>query len=344
MSLRNFPSWLISVCGSRTPQEDARPDLRGIIGSLLNVVSYTPSNNPHVATSTTDALEKALVGEVESWDVDDGHDGAQFASISKKAVSLIQFWYSRHSFDEKFTFALYAFFFYIDDCVGKPGLDDYQRRLMMGLPQVDPVLTHYQRVLGKLYDHWDPISADAMVCAAMEFMNGSILENRHEIMGLTVAPTAPNWPKYLRAKSGLGSGAAFAIFPKQAHPDISAYIQVVPDIDEFTCLANDILSFYKEELAGETTNYVHFRSRTTSKPPKQVLAEMVREASNLHVRIAATLARHPEALAAWRTFENGFIAWHLSIKRYKLSELGFQYLKLETPNSDSYSSFKESVY
>jgi hypothetical protein len=34
---------------------------------------------------------------------------------------------------------------------------------------------------------------------------------------------------------------------------------------------------------------------------------MVREVGDLHVRIAATLEKHPEALAAWRSFEDGFM-------------------------------------
>ncbi|KAJ7838631.1 hypothetical protein B0H14DRAFT_2788991 [Mycena olivaceomarginata] len=163
-----------------------------------------------------------------------------------------------------------------------------------------------------------------MVCAAMEFMNGTILENRAETKELAVMSTAPAWPKYLRAKSGLGPAAACAIFPMKVHPDISAFIQVLPDIDEYTYLANDVLSFYKEELAGETMNYVHVRSKTTSKRPKQVLIDMVQEVGDLHIRIAATLANHPEALAAWKTFENGFLAFHLAAGRYKLSHLGFR--------------------
>ncbi|KAF8151137.1 isoprenoid synthase domain-containing protein [Mycena galopus ATCC 62051] len=204
-------------------------------------------------------------------------------------------------------------------------LEGYQRNLLLGCPQADPALRHYHEVLGKVYDHWDPVCANMMVCAAMEFVSGTILENRPETMALAVLPTAPNWPKYLRAKSGLGPGAACAIFPKKIHPDIAVYVLVLPDVDEFTCLTNDILSFYKEELAGEATNYVKARSKTTQKHPKQVLVEMVREVEDLHVRIAATLANHPEALAAWLTFESGFIAWHLSIGRYKLSQLGFRY-------------------
>ncbi|KAJ7885896.1 isoprenoid synthase domain-containing protein [Mycena olivaceomarginata] len=305
-------------------QDDEAVDLRTIIGSLLEIVAWSPSNYPRIVPSITDALEKAVAAEIGSWNVGNEHS-ALFASISKKAVGLIQFWYSHNSFDVKLTFALYAwFFFYIDDCADALSLEDYQRGQLLGRPQSDPALAHYHEILAKIYDHWDPVCANFMVCAAMEFVNGTILENRAETKELTVMSTAPAWPKYLRAKSGLGPAAACAIFPMKVHPDISAFIQVLPDIDEYTCLTNDVLSFYKEELAGETLNYVHVRSKTTSKPPKQVLMEMVQEVGNLHVRIAATLANHPEALAAWKTFENGFLAFHLAAGRYKLSHLGFR--------------------
>ncbi|KAF7350598.1 Terpenoid synthase [Mycena sanguinolenta] len=310
----------------QTSIQDDALELRAIIGTMLDLVGYEPSNNPRIVTSTTKALEKSIAEEIGSWNIDDGHSGAVLASNTRKAVSLIQFWYPHHSFEVKFTFGLYAwFFFYIDDCVSAEALEDYQRNLLLGRPQADPALARYHEVLAKVYDHWDSVCANFMVCAAMEFVSGTIVENRPETMTLPVVPTAPNWPKYLRAKSGLGSGAACALFPRKVHPDLSAYIQVLPDIDDFTCLVNDILSFYKEELAGETTNYVHVRSKTSLKTPKQVLVEMVHEVGNIHTRVAATLAGHPEALAAWTTFETGYIAWHLSIERYKLSQLGFRY-------------------
>ncbi|KAJ7439818.1 isoprenoid synthase domain-containing protein [Mycena galericulata] len=174
-----------------------------------------------------------------------------------------------------------------------------------------------------LYKYWDPLCANSMVCAALEFVTGTVLEVRKEVHEMDVRPTASSWPKFLRAKSGMAPGFSCAAFPKQSHPDISAYIQILPDIDEYLCLVNDLLSFYKEELAGETMTYVHVRSKTTQKHPYQVLVEMVQEVGDLHRRIAATLEGQPEALIAWKTLENGFIAWHLSIKRYKLSELGF---------------------
>ncbi|KAJ6527369.1 isoprenoid synthase domain-containing protein, partial [Mycena capillaripes] len=133
-----------------------------------------------------------------------------------------------------------------------------------------------------------------------------------------------NWPKYLRQKSGMAPGFSCAVFPARTHTDISAYIQVLPDIASYFYLVNDILSFYKEILAGETMNYVQVRSKTTGKDLKQVFVEMVREVGDLHTGITAALEEQPEALAAWKAFEYGYISWHLSIERYRLSELGFR--------------------
>jgi hypothetical protein len=65
--------------------------------------------------------------------------------------------------------------------------------------------------------------------------------------------------------------------------------------------------FYKEELAGETNNYVQVRSKATLKHPNQVLVEMVQEVGDLHARITATLEQQPEALVAWKTLEYGFM-------------------------------------
>ncbi|KAJ6510504.1 isoprenoid synthase domain-containing protein, partial [Mycena sanguinolenta] len=172
------------------------------------------------------------------------------------------------------------------------------------------------------YHHWDPICANLMGCAVLQCLSGTVLEKRPEVSKMAVRPSAITWPKYLRALSGVGPGYSCAVFPKQNHRDISAYIQILPDIGDYFCLANDVLSFYKEELAGETTNHVNLRAQTTGQDPKRVLVEMVEEVRILHIRISASLAGQPEALAAWKAFEYGYIAWHLSVERYKLSQLG----------------------
>ncbi|KAJ6500291.1 isoprenoid synthase domain-containing protein [Mycena vulgaris] len=308
----------------QTSAQNDRLELKVIIKSLLNIVSYKSPHDFMSINSSTEALEKAVGTEVQSWKVDDGQNGAVFTSISKKAVSVVEFFYYHHTFEVKLAFALYAwFFFYIDDGAGKPFLENFQQRDLMGYPQEDPPLQHFHQILGGLYKYWDPICANSMACAAFEFISGTVLEGRKEVSEMEVQPTASSWPKYLRAKSGMAPGFSCTAFPKNTHPDISTYIQVLPDIDDYLCLVNDILSFHKEELAGETMTYVQVRSKTTRKHPRQVLIEMVQEVGEIHARILATLRGHEEAFLAWTTLENGFIAWHLSIGRYKLSELGF---------------------
>lgn len=71
-------------------QEEEALHLKTIIGSLFDIVGYKPSSSPQLVQSHSDALEKAVGEEVRSWNVDDGHDGVVFASIIKKAVSLVE--------------------------------------------------------------------------------------------------------------------------------------------------------------------------------------------------------------------------------------------------------------
>ncbi|KAJ7269812.1 hypothetical protein C8J57DRAFT_1508952 [Mycena rebaudengoi] len=52
---------------------------------------------------------------------------------------------------------------------------------------------------------------------------------------------------------------------------------------------------------------------------------MVEEARILHQNITTTLVEHPDALHGWRTLENGVIAWHLAIERYKLAHLDLKW-------------------
>jgi hypothetical protein len=60
-------------------------------------------------------------------------------------------------------------------------------------------------------------------------------------------------------------------------------------------------------MAGEMMTYVHIRGKTTQKHPKRVLVEMVEEMGDLHRRVQATLAGHPDALNSWKTVEYGFV-------------------------------------
>lgn len=53
--------------------------------------------------------------------------------------------------------------------------------------------------------------------------------------------------------------------------------------------------------------YVVFRSKITDRPSLDVLSDMVRNVAESHRRIVAILSGCPTALAAWKTFEDGFM-------------------------------------
>ncbi|KAJ7704383.1 isoprenoid synthase domain-containing protein [Mycena rosella] len=291
---------------------------------LLDTISYASPRKMMSAGSTADALISAMNAEIKSWALDDQQSIVEFESISKKAISIVEFFYYNHPFEVKLTFAYYAwFFFYIDDVATQSSIEKFQHTVLVGGTHPPGPLKHFQSVLGALYTYWDPICANIMVSAAMDFVTATALEGRQDVVCMDVRPAALGWPKYLRAKSGMAPGYSCAAFPRAAHPDITTYLQALPEIDECLSLLNDILSFYKEDLAGETMNYVSVRAKVSGKQPTGVLLEMVEEVGDLHRRVAEILEGNPDAVAAWAALEHGVIAWHFSLSRYKLSDLGF---------------------
>ncbi|KAJ7578397.1 hypothetical protein C8J56DRAFT_739191, partial [Mycena floridula] len=126
--------------------------------------------------------------------------------------------------------------------------------------------------------------ANCTVCAALEFVSGCVLEARTEIQDMPPSPLAERWPYFLQSKTGVAPAYSFMIFPKDKNPDISTFIQVVADINVFIDLTNDVLSFYKETLASEVTNYIH-KSATTGKSPDATLDQTAHEVISIYERI-----------------------------------------------------------
>jgi hypothetical protein len=95
--------------------------------------------------------------------------------------------------------------------------------------------------------------------------------------------------------------------------------QLVFDISK-PDIVNDILSFYKEELAGETVNYVHLLQAVRRKESGlEVVHDLIEEAVGLSEEIDALLIG--DAKEMWECWKVGYITYHLCDSRYKLSEL-----------------------
>lgn len=89
---------------------------------------------------------------------------------------------------------------------------------------------------------------------------------------------------------------------------------------------SDIFSFYKEELVGETANYVHDRARVTGKTASEALFDVVDDTVAAVERIR-TILQEGEERAVLERWMAGYVLFHFLSPRYKLMELtGTQYL------------------
>ncbi|KAF9067449.1 terpenoid synthase [Rhodocollybia butyracea] len=159
------------------------------------------------------------------------------------------------------------------------------------------------------------------------------------------------FPIYMRHRSGVGEAYAAAVF--QATTDqglpLSRYIMALPDMSLYIVVMNDLLSFHKEELVGETINMIHIRTRILKEnrgsgasgewTVLDTFNLMCDEAKEATYRIDEILRLHEcerivkdgldsrdmglsEADVAialqWRGFRDGYVTWHLESQRYKL--------------------------
>ena len=85
-------------------------------------------------------------------------------------------------------------------------------------------------------------------------------------------------------------------------------------------ICSDILSFYKEELAGEKTNFVHDRALVTGKSVSEVLSELLDEVVTA-VERARVLLKGEKEKQVWERFIAGYVAYHFHSARYRLVEL-----------------------
>lgn len=91
-------------------------------------------------------------------------------------------------------------------------------------------------------------------------------------------------------------------------------------------LHSDILSFYKEEIAGEKTNLVHDLSDVLNKPIEEVLESLLDEVVQA-VRRGREVLRGEQERATWERLLSGWVAFHFLSPRYRLAELtGSEYL------------------
>ncbi|KAG6876109.1 hypothetical protein C0992_000946 [Termitomyces sp. T32_za158] len=300
--------------GQASKMDHSEETLR-IAGNFMRAIHYNP---PPFTQDPT--LHKAVIDELLSWNIGGAADG--LLKCVDVGVAAAQLSYPAHEFKLKIVIAVCTacmkWMDNIADEILQP-LTQFQHRLYACKPQLHPVLDCFATFMMRLYDHYESYVADQMVISCVSFMLGSSIEVRSLSKDMKQSTDAILWPYYVRSLS-ISSFYAYACFPKKDHPEVTDYIQAIPDILVFTNFLNDVLSFYKEEMDGELHNYCHAMARVTGKEPIKILQDVSDEAVLAAKRAYQILKDAPAAQRAFKEYEQGSIRFHLDVAHYRLPE------------------------
>ncbi|KAI0926369.1 terpene cyclase, variant 2 [Taiwanofungus camphoratus] len=229
--------------------------------------------------------------------------------------------------EAKLQIVLYtAILAYLDDpaVFDSLGAGNFHRRLCAGSVQHDTnILGALATNMVEMFACFPRFSASSILTSALRFVNGSMIENT--CGGALLSPHSLSFVKYRRELTGIAEAYAAFIWEKSKFPDVGVYIQALPYVMQYLAYANDVMSFYKEELVGEVDNYVHGRAAATGKPVPEAFRDTVDETVAASDRVR-TILGEGEARDVWDTFIKGYVYFHIISTRYRLHEiLGDQY-------------------
>ncbi|KAJ5691604.1 terpenoid synthase [Penicillium malachiteum] len=112
---------------------------------------------------------------------------------------------------------------------------------------------------------------------------------------------------------------------------LNFFIQAAPELCDFTNHINDLFSFYKEAiLSSEHDGYFYHRVQAEKISVVECLNRMVDEVHARIHRIEATLANDPEVAKIGVAYIRGYLGFHVTEPRYKISELNVPSMKAKT--------------
>ncbi|KAH8596254.1 hypothetical protein B0O99DRAFT_685787 [Bisporella sp. PMI_857] len=245
--------------------------------------------------------------------------------------------YAYHSLQNRVYIALYtAFITYVDDLANTSihTLKCFSVNVISGASSGEPVLDLYARFLAEeTPKFYGPFATASIITATLGHANSCILESELELPHnqalLLENSVGKCFPKWLRDLSGCSVPYTLFIFPEGRFPEdkfLVAYTQVIPGVAEIIDRVNDVLSFYKESVAGdERANYICLRAQEESKEVMDVLERCCEEVASLDKGVRGLLFRADEdggLLKVYARFFEWFVGLHVSHPRYRLKELG----------------------
>ncbi|KAG1849796.1 isoprenoid synthase domain-containing protein [Suillus tomentosus] len=193
----------------------------------------------------------------------------------------------------------------------------FNERFVNRQPQGNPMMNMLDVILREITCLHSPLASDLITTSALNFMSSNCLDN--ETRDMQISPQVPLYAQYSRELSGLADGYALFIFPSML--PIRQYIQCMPYLRNIVNHTNDILSFYKEEIQGDSINYLSLMATSRSITKQEVLQEIVEKTVQSHHSILECLRPHTEAYNAYISFFDGYVKFYAVLKRYKMKEI-----------------------
>ncbi|KUI62057.1 Trichodiene synthase [Cytospora mali] len=290
--------------------------LRPIFSSFLTEIGYkTP---PKI---TNDALWEAMLLRARESGV------SLDTSYSQKCFELGFMWaavpYKDNPLPAQVYIGIYTWLaLLVDDVAVKEDLEKFPQRFVARERQPNLALQGFADTLLSTYEIWDAVTANGIVTASLGFVNCNALERHAGFQGIVPTAGGRRWPDYFRDSSGVPEAYAFFTYPTEKYPDISMYFEALPDMCTIINLGNDVLSFYKEEVAGEKKNYIHQRATYENRDAIAVVESVAKEVIEASKRIDLVLEGRGRYKQAWTNQLHGALHMHTCTGRYRLNELG----------------------
>ncbi|PIL22359.1 terpene synthase [Ganoderma sinense ZZ0214-1] len=286
------------------------------VRDFLNRLPYTSPNYP-----ANPELRREVTDVIASWNV--GVDSQYIEGLTETSCAIAESAYAHTSYEHQRVVAIYtACLTYADDLGHRnlEALGQFVRRFTRGEAQLHPALDCLTKLLGTLHEFCPRISADAIITSTIDSVTAMYIEVVSQ--GDVISLFATRYPYYLRLKTGVAPAYVHLNFTKSWGDAIGTYyLQIIPEMELVTIGFNDILSFYKEELAGETDNYIHMRANAEQKPAVAILRELVEENLDSWYRIKQLAAVQSGLVDICVGYLMGYVEFHFKARRYRLHEV-----------------------
>ncbi|KAJ6031440.1 terpenoid synthase [Penicillium herquei] len=226
-----------------------------------------------------------------------------------------------------------AYFFVLDDTNSVQGRSDmlqFRRNLLENRPMPKP-FQGCAALFKELDEHYLEFIANRAVLGLINHMDSTALEDG-EMGKFSHLQKSSAFPHYFRWMTGNPEPFVYFAAPKDVcagyDKALNLFIQAAPELCDFTNHTNDLFSFYKEAiLSSEHDGYVYHRVQAEKISVVECLNRIVDELHARIRRIEATVASDSELSKIVMGYVRGYLGFHITEPRYKISELNVPSLK-----------------